>query len=125
MTDIPQNPPPAPPEEEKVEVPKVQAAFANLLKESRIDTKDGLAETIAENISYTGGETVFEDPANLAERLAFGESTEQFGFVGPSGCCRSTPSYIRHISRPWATVPIFQARYPAVQDTPDARADES
>ena len=53
-----------PPEEEKVEVPEVQAAFAKLVKKFHITGfKDGLAETIAEVISYAGGEIVFEDPA--------------------------------------------------------------
>jgi hypothetical protein len=52
-----------PPEEKKSQVPQVQGAFASLLKKFRIGTKDGLAETIAEVISYAGGEIVFEDPA--------------------------------------------------------------
>jgi hypothetical protein len=60
------------PPEEKIEVPEEQAAFATLLRKFRIGAtvKDtGLPYNIAENIAETGGETAFEDPVILADRL--------------------------------------------------------
>lgn len=58
------------PEEEKVEVPQEELAFTQLLQKFGIGTKTLKTETIAENISRTGGERVFEYPERLAERLA-------------------------------------------------------
>lgn len=56
--------------EEKVEVPQEEKAFAELLKKYQVGLKGNLAETITENIARTGGERVFEYPDRLAERLA-------------------------------------------------------
>lgn len=56
-------------EESKQEVPEVEAAFTNLLKKFRVGLKDGMTETITENIARTGGEEVFENPERLADRL--------------------------------------------------------
>ena len=57
--------------EETREVPNVEIEFTTLLKKFKIGGKGGIApETIAENISRTGGEMVYEDPQKLAERLA-------------------------------------------------------
>ena len=49
------------------EVPIVEEDFTILLKKFRI--KGGLAANIAENISHTGGPTVFEEPELLFKRL--------------------------------------------------------
>lgn len=49
------------------EVPIVEEDFAKLLQKFKI--KPELAANIAENISLTGGPTVFEDPAILTNRL--------------------------------------------------------
>jgi len=57
-------------EETEVEVPQEEKAFTELLQKFGIGTKALKAETIAENISRTGGEHVFEKPETLAERLA-------------------------------------------------------
>lgn len=57
-------------ETETQEVPPVEQSFANLLKKFGVGKKDNMAETITENISRVGGETVLEDPRRLAERLA-------------------------------------------------------
>jgi len=49
------------PEEAKVEVPQEELAFTQLLQKSfGIGTKTLKTETIAENISRTGGEHVYE-----------------------------------------------------------------
>lgn len=62
----------APPADESLQVPEAIAAFAELLKKFAIGTEKSpiKADVIADNISRTGGEFVFEDPAKLAERLA-------------------------------------------------------
>ncbi|GAH84191.1 unnamed protein product, partial [marine sediment metagenome] len=58
-------------DEAKQEVPEVEGAFTALLKKFGVGLKGGItAETVAENISRTGGEYVFEAPERLAERLA-------------------------------------------------------
>lgn len=57
-------------EEQKVEVPQEEKAFTELLEKFGVGTKTLKPETIAENISRTGGEYVFEDPQRLAERLS-------------------------------------------------------
>lgn len=54
-------------ENEGRQVPIVEDDFAKLLKKFRI--KSPLAENMAENISKTGGERVFEQPELLYERL--------------------------------------------------------
>ena len=59
-----------PGEENKVEVPQEELAFTQLLQKFGIGTKTLKTETIAENISRTGGERVFEYPERLAARLA-------------------------------------------------------
>lgn len=59
-----------PEEETKVEVPQEELAFTQLLQKFGIGTKTLKTETIAENISRTGGERVFEYPERLAGRLA-------------------------------------------------------
>ena len=56
--------------ETKVEVPQEELAFTQLLQKFGIGTKSLKTETIAENISRTGGERVFEYPERLAGRLA-------------------------------------------------------
>jgi len=62
--------PNGPENEAKVEVPQEELAFTQLLQKFGIGTKTLKTETIAENISRTGGERVFEYPERLAERLA-------------------------------------------------------
>ena len=57
-------------EETNVEVPQEEMAFTQLLLKFGIGTKTLKAEIIAENISRTGGEHVYEYPERLAERLA-------------------------------------------------------
>lgn len=57
-------------EETKIEVPQEELAFTQLLQKFGIGTKTLKTETIAENISRTGGEHVFEYPERLAGRLA-------------------------------------------------------
>ncbi len=59
-----------PEEETKVEVPQEELAFTQLLLKFGVGTKTLKSETIAENISRTGGERVFEYPERLAGRLA-------------------------------------------------------
>lgn len=56
--------------EKKRQVPEIEVAFAELLKKFRVGIKEDMAETMTENIARTGGEYVFEDPQQLAERLA-------------------------------------------------------
>ena len=56
--------------ETKIEVPQEELAFTQLLQKFGIGTKTLKTETIAENISRTGGERVFEYPERLAGRLA-------------------------------------------------------
>jgi len=53
----------------KEQVPQEEKAFSELLKKYQVGLKGNMAETIAENISRTGGERVFEYPERLAERL--------------------------------------------------------
>ena len=59
-----------PGEEPKVEVPQEELAFTQLLQKFGIGTKTLKTETIAGNISRTGGERVFEHPERLSGLLA-------------------------------------------------------